>query len=177
MAGERGIDRPALAREALVIDAGAAAGPALAAAAEQGGGDGGGGGRVADAHFAETDEVRVGRDRGIAGGDGGEECRFVHGRLLREVRGGGFERERDDRRVCPRERGELIDGGAAGGEIRHHLRGDPGGIGRHALRDHAVVAGEDEDLDAIEPRQRPALPAGKPHHQRPPAVRGCPAAW
>ena len=36
-----------------------------------------------------------------------------------------------------RERGaggarELVDGGAAGGEIRHHLRGDLGGIGGNA---------------------------------------------
>ena len=58
--------------------------------------------------------------------------------------------------------GELVDGGAAGGEIRHHLRGHLGGIGGHALRGHAVIAGEDEDLDLVEPRRRVALPVREP---------------
>jgi hypothetical protein len=57
---------------------------------------------------------------------------------------------------------ELIDGGAAGGEIRHHLRGHRGGIGGNAARGHAVIAGEDEDLDLVELRRRVALPVREP---------------
>ena len=45
---------------------------------------------------------------------------------------------------------ELIDGGAAGGEIRHHLRRHLGRIGRDAVRRHAVIAGEHQDLDLLE---------------------------
>ena len=59
-------------------------------------------------------------------------------------------------------------------KVRHHLRGDAGRIGRHPLRDHAVIAGEDEHFDAVEPRRRAPLPAGEPHHhlfQAPEAAR------
>ena len=61
--------------------------------------------------------------------------------------------------------GELIDRGAAGGEIRHHLRRDFGRIGRNALRGHAVIAGEDQNLDAVQPRRRVALPMRQPGDQ------------
>ena len=57
---------------------------------------------------------------------------------------------------------ELVDGGAAGGEIRHHLRGDLGRIGGNAARGDAVIAGEDQDLDLVEPRRRVALPVREP---------------
>ena len=54
--------------------------------------------------------------------------------------------------------GELIDRGAAGGKIRHHLHRDLGRIGGDALRGDAVIAGEHQHLDAVEPRRRVALP-------------------
>ena len=59
---------------------------------------------------------------------------------------------------------ELIDGGAAGREIRHHLRGDLGRIGRDALRGDAVIAGKHQDLDIAEPRRVAPLPQRQPRH-------------
>ena len=72
----------ALAREAGVVDAGAAAGPARAAAAEQRRRDRRGRGGVADAHLAEAHEIGLGRQRVVARRHGGEELRLVHGGLL-----------------------------------------------------------------------------------------------
>ena len=59
--GERAVDDRALAREAFVVDAGAAAGPARAAAAEQRRRDGRRRRGVADAHLAEADEIGLRR--------------------------------------------------------------------------------------------------------------------
>ncbi len=50
-------------------------------------------------------------------------------------------------------------------EIRHHLCGDLGRVGRHAARHHAMIAGEHQDLHPVEPRHRAALPARQPHDQ------------
>jgi hypothetical protein len=158
------VDRGTLAREAPIVDAGAAAGPADAAAAEQRRRDGGRRRRVADAHFAEADEVGLGRDRVMAGRHRGQEFVLGHRRRRGEVRGRPFERERDDPQPGVRDAAELIDGGAAGGEIRHHLGGDGGWKGRHALRHHAVIAGEHNNLDAVEPRRISRLPLGEPDH-------------
>ena len=80
MTVERAVDHGALAREAVVVDAGAAAGPARAAAAEQGRRERGGRGGVADAHLAEADQIAVRRHRVIAGRHRGEEFGFGHRR-------------------------------------------------------------------------------------------------
>ena len=103
-------------------------------------------------------EIGLGRDRVVAGRHGGEELGLVHRGLLGEIRRGLIEVERDDAELGAGKLRELVDGGAAGGEIRHHLRGDLGRIGRDALRGHAVIAGEHQDLDSAEPR-RVACPA------------------
>ena len=133
MAGERAVDHVALPREAPIVDAGAAAGPALAAAAKQRGRDRRCRGRVADAHFAEADESLAGGHRVIAGGKRRRGIRLRSCRRSGEIGGRGFEVERDDAQTCTCGASELIDGGAAGGEIRHHLGGDGGRIRRHAL--------------------------------------------
>ena len=65
--------------------------------------------------------------------------------------------------VCSDRPSKLVDRGAAGGEIRHHLGSDLGGISRHALRRHAVVAREHEDIDAIEAGHASSLPPCEPH--------------
>ncbi len=57
---------------------------------------------------------------------------------------------------------KLIDRGAAGGEIRHHLRRHLGRIGRDASAGHAVIAGEDKNLHAVQSRRRVALPMRQP---------------
>ena len=66
MPGERAVDRIALAFEPARIDAGAVTGEARTAPAEQSRGDGGRGRRVADAHFAQDEEIGVRRDGVIA---------------------------------------------------------------------------------------------------------------
>ena len=102
-----------------------------------------------------------GRTASIAGGDGGEERRLVHRRLVREVGGRLVEIERDDAKRGRHGLRELIDRGAACREIRHHLRGDGGRKGRNAVRRHAVVAGEHQNVDPVEPR-RVAAPLREP---------------
>ena len=57
---------------------------------------------------------------------------------------------------------ELVDRGAARGKIRHHLRGDRGRKGRNALHGDAVVAGEHQHLDPVEPGRIAALPLRQP---------------
>jgi hypothetical protein len=57
---------------------------------------------------------------------------------------------------------QLVDGGAACGKIRHHLRGHFRRIGRHVLPGHAVIAGEHEDFHALQARRRSALPVREP---------------
>ena len=144
-----------------IVDAGAAAGPALAAAAEQGGRDRRGRGGVADAHFAETEEIALRLDGIIAGGDGGDEFGLAERRALREIGGGGFELQRNDAQRRAGRARELVDGGAACGKIRHHLHGDLGRVRGDALRGDAVIAGEHQHLGALEPRRRVALPMGE----------------
>jgi hypothetical protein len=46
-------------------------------------------------------------------------------------------------------------------KIRHHLRGDGGREGRDPLCGHAVIAGEHQDVDPVEPR-RVAAPLRQP---------------
>ena len=162
MARERGIDHRALARQAVFVDAGAAAGPARAAAAEKGGGDGGSRRGVADTHFTEANQIAVRINRAVAGCDSGEEFLFGQCRLLGEIGGRRFERQRNDAQFRAGALRQLVDRSAAGGEIRHHLRGDLGRIGRDALLGHAVIAGKDQDFDAVEPRRRVALPMRQP---------------
>ena len=51
---------------------------------------------------------------------------------------------------APESCAELIDGSAAGEEVRDHLRGDLGGIGRDALRGDAMIAGGDDHKPLLE---------------------------
>jgi adenosylcobinamide-GDP ribazoletransferase len=158
----REVDHGAFAGKALVIDAGPAASPAQPAAAEQGRRNSGCSRGIADAHFAQTEDIRIGRHGVIAGGDGAEEGLFVHGARAGEVRGRPFEVERDDLQAGARHRRKLVDGGAARGKIRHHLRRHLRRKCRDPLRHHAVISGEHQRFDAAELRGASALPSGKP---------------
>ncbi len=53
--------------------------------------------------------------------------------------------EVDDGDACAHLPGDDVDGRSAGEEVRHHLRRHLPGPRRHALGEHAVVAGEDDD--------------------------------
>src|SRR5258707_15812177 len=52
----------------------------------------------------------------------------------------------------------------AGGEVRHHLRRYLARIGRYAVFRHAVIARENENLDAVEARHASSLPTREPHN-------------
>ena len=161
MARKRAVDDVALSGKPQIVDAGAAAGPALTAAAEQGGRDRRSRGGVADAHFAEAEEIALRLDGVIARGDGGAEFGLAERGRRREIGGGGFERKRNDAQRGAGRAGELVDGRAACGKIRHHLHGDLGRIGGDALGGDAVIAGEHQHLGALKPRRRVALPMGE----------------
>ena len=159
------IDRVALAGEAMIVDAGAAPGPALAAAAEQARGESRCRRGVADSHLAETNEIGLRRHRVEADPDRFGELRLAHGFCLGEVRRGLIELDGHDAECRAQEAAELIDGGASTLEIGDHLRRDRGRVGGDAAGHHAVIAGEDDHLDGIKPRARPALPAPEPSHK------------
>ena len=159
---ECAIDDGALALKSRVVDAGAATGPARAAAAEQRRRDRRRRRGIADAHFAETDQIAFGRYGIVTGRKRGEEFLFRKRRLLGEVRGRCIERERNDAQLGTGRARQLIDRGAAGGEIRHHLRRHFGRIGRDAKSGHAVIAGKDQNIHAVQPRRRMALPMREP---------------
>ena len=162
MTSEACVDDLALSRQAGVVKAGAAPGPAFAAAAEQRSGKSRRSGGVADPHLAEADEIGACRHRIVAGRHGVDEFGFGHGLLFREIAGGCIELQRDHAQACADGFADLIDGSAASLEIRHHLGGDRGGIGRDAARHHAMIAGEDQDRDIVEARRFAALPAPEP---------------
>ena len=63
---------------------------------------------------------------------------------------GGVDRDVDDPHGRTREVGQHVDRGAAGVEVRHHLRGHLGGICGHARGGHTVVAGEHDHPRALE---------------------------
>ncbi len=144
-----------------IVDAGAAAGPLRAVAAEQSGRERRGSGGVADPHLAEANQIGVRPHRAVAGCDRGEKRCLVHRRFTGEVGGRYFEIERRDAKRGGHRLRKLVDRGAACGKVRHHLRGDRGRERRHALRRHAVIAGEHQDVDAVEPGRVPP-PFGQP---------------
>ena len=101
------------------------------------------------------------RHRVEAGLHRGEEFGFGQRGVFGEIFGRPVELERNDVEARAGIARELVDGGAAGGKIRHHLHRDFGRIGRDALPGDAVIAGEHQNVDAIEPRRRVALPVGE----------------
>ena len=154
--------RVSLAFEALVIDAGSAPDPILGRAAVKRVIDGRRDGGVADAHFAERQHVGAARYRLHAIRDGRGAFARLHGRGLGDVAGrqveGGFEHLQPG----AVDGADLVDGGAARGKIFQHLRGDARRIGRHALRDDAMIGGEHHHGRAVDGRLGAVLPSREP---------------
>ena len=86
---------------------------------------------------------------------------FVERRLTGDVAGRPLERQLEHAQRNVEGLADLIDRRAAGGEIGDHRLGDRGRIGRDAVGDDAVIAGEDGDQRRID-MGRAALPAGEP---------------
>ena len=83
-------------------------------------------------------------------------------RALREIGGRPIERKGNNPQVRAGGPRQLIDRGAAGGEIRHHLRRHLGRIGGDAAPGHAMIAGKHQNFDPLQSRRRAALPMREP---------------
>ena len=120
---------------------------------------------VADAHLAEAQQVGAARDRLHAEGDGGRAAGLVHRGLARDVERRHFEREFEDLEPEAGLRADLVDGRAAGREIRHHGGRHRGRIGRHAARRHAVIAGKHRNERTVDRGLGRALDGAEPDRQ------------
>jgi adenosylcobinamide-GDP ribazoletransferase len=117
--------------------------------------------RVADTHLADAQEIRAAGDRLHAEGHGRRAILLVHRGFLRDVGGRIIEREVEDLEAEIVGDADLVDGGAAGGEVFDHLRRDARRERRDAALDDAVIAGEDRDERPRDGR-RTAGPGGEP---------------
>jgi len=117
---------------------------------------------IADAHFAQANKIAVGRHRLVTRRNRGEELALRKSRPLGEIGSGILERKRDDAQLRAAGARKLIDRGAAGGKVCHHLHRHLGRIGGNALFRDAVIAGEHQDIDAFETGRCMALPMRKP---------------
>ncbi len=162
VARDRGAHRVGLAPQALVVDARAAADPIPGCAAEQRVIDRRRRRRVADAHLAQHEQVGLGGERLHAEGDRRRAGLLVERRLLGDVAGRLVERQFVDFERDVEGLADLIDRRAAGREIRHHRLRDRRRIGGDALRDDAMIAGEDRDQRMIDMRAGRSLPARQP---------------
>ena len=143
------LDDGGLAANAGLVDTGARPDPvgrpaAVARAAERGGD-----GRVADAHLADAQQIGARVELRHAERDGVEKVHLVHRRSLREIAGRRVERQRVDAEIGADRRAELVNRRTAGREVADHLLGHRGRERRDALRRDAMIAGEDEHLDAF----------------------------
>lgn len=132
-----------LAREEFPLRAGARANPFLRRAAIEGKIDRGGNRGVADTHFADAQQIRTTGNGFHAKRHGGRAVPLRKRRFAGDITGRIIERE--VKHLQPEIIGDadLVDRGTARGEIRNHLLGDVGRIGRDALTGHTMVSGKD----------------------------------
>jgi hypothetical protein len=166
MARQAGRHGLGLARETGIVDPGAAANPIRRLAAEQGARERRGRGRVGDAHLAKTQQIGIGVDAVASQSERSSAVGLAHRRLDGEIRGRPVEFQIMNLERGARRTAELVDGGAAGLKVRHHLNRHFGRKRRHAARRYPVIAGEDQGLDMVGGRWVPALPTGRPGRQR-----------
>ena len=84
---------------------------------------------------------------------------------MREIGARPIERKRNNPKRRGRTPRQLIDRGAAGGKVRHHLRRYFGRIGGDAAFGDAMIAGEHHNLDLLQSRRRAPLPVREPADQ------------
>ena len=164
-----GFENGCLVRQAGVVEPGAAPGKVRDRETEQLVGEERCRGGVADAHFAEAQDIgRAVFGKPPAGPQGVVALRPGHGRPDPEIPGAGPDPAPDEVRMVDRfaghpgidhpdrradSGGEDVGGGAAVEKIAHHLAGDGLGIGRYALRRDSVIRGEDRQFAGVEPRR------------------------
>ena len=76
-----------------------------------------------------------------------------HGWALGEIRRRSVQVQGKDVQVGAERIGQLVDRRTPGGKVRHHLGRDLCGVCGHALGRDPVVAGEDQNLDALGSRR------------------------
>ena len=162
MQRHRRLHRRDLAREARVVDARAAPDPVRRLAAIERVIDGRRDRGVADAHLTHREQVGAARQRLHAEGEGGGGGLLVHCRRLGDVVGRIVEGELEHLQADVEGGADLVDRRAAGGEILEHGAGDGRRIGRDALGDDAMVAGENRDERPLDHRHRLVLPDREP---------------
>ena len=165
MARDRFVDDAAFRLERGTGDTCSGAGPHFRVAAEQPAAQRRRCGGVADAHLAERQHVDPRLDRHHPVGHRLGAFFLAHRRLDDDVAGRRVEVHLIDLETDVEDAAELVDRGAAGDEVLHHLRGHRGRIGRNAARGDAVIAGEDQGARMVEPRRVPRLPGGEPDRQ------------
>ncbi len=176
MQRDRRAHRVGLALQARVVDAGAAPDPILRLAAVERVIDRGRDGGVADAHFAEAQHIGLRGQRLHAERHRRGAVALVERGLLGDVAGRLFQREFVDLQRDVEGLADLVDRRAAGGEIGDHRLSDRRRKRRNALRDDAVIAGENGDQRRVD--MRAARPARRRATRRsPPAGRASRRAW
>jgi adenosylcobinamide-GDP ribazoletransferase len=158
-------DRRDFARPTGIIDAGTTADPIPGTAAIERAVDRRRDGGVADSHVAWDEQIGPIGNRLHAKGERAGCLPLVHGRVAGDVARRHVEGEFEDFQAEPERGADLIDRGAAGGKICHHLARDLGRIGGDALRHDTVIAGKHRDERPVEGGHVPALPAGEPGDQ------------
>ena len=144
------------------VDASAAPDPVLGLAAIQRQIDRGGNGGIANAHFAQAQQIGTPCNRLHAKGESGGGGFFVQCRVQGYVAGGKIQRQFEHFQAKVEGRANLVDGRAAGGEIFHHRPRHRGRVGRHTLRHDAVVGGKHRHEWPVDAGSRLALPCRQP---------------
>jgi adenosylcobinamide-GDP ribazoletransferase len=158
--------RVGLAAQAFAVNSGTRSHPVLGSAAKQAMGNGCGDRGVADPHFSHAQEVAVGGNRLHAIGHGGRAVSLVEGGIGCDVARRNLECQFEHLQTKVEGLADLVDGGATRLEVGHHLGGYSLGIGSNALGYHAMVAGENGDDGALDPRRIVVLPATEPFGDR-----------
>ncbi|MCY1414452.1 hypothetical protein D9M71_299050 [compost metagenome] len=184
MQGQGGFDGADLARHSGAVQAGAGTDQFVRLPIQQHAGQGAGRGSVADAHLA-ADEQLAASGSGTFGHHAadlqrrqalfgthrrrpGEVGRTRRQLVLPDAR--QFRRRLDRAEVVhfqgrPQLARQHADRRASGGEVADHLPGHRLWIGRHALGDHAVIAGEDADPHPLQLRADAPLLGRQTHRQ------------
>ena len=162
VAGKPKIHYSRLAFEPFIVNARTAPDPGRAIAAEQSRENRRACGGIADPHFANGQKIGIRAHRIPADGQGRDQLGLCHRRGGGEIRRGAFQIDGINIEAAPNGGAYLIDGRAAGLEIRDHLHGDLGRESRHTLRGNPMISSKNNRLRMGHPRRGITAPAAIP---------------
>ena len=131
-------------------------------AAVKSGIDGGCNRRVADAHFADGNQIMPAANRFHAERHGTDAGFLIHRGFNRDIAGGQIKRQIEGLETDIEGFANLVDGRTAAAEIIEHLLRDAGRIGRNASCRDAVIASEYRDERTHDGGTGFALPGCEP---------------